>query len=63
MTYTVTIPNWHVGMPLTIRNLVALSFEGALEVAVDWVNRYAGHHYCDELPDGTTACLDEGAES
>ena len=52
--FSVKIPNWHVGASLTIKGIEAKAKDEALEKAVASVNRYAGYHYCDELPPGTT---------
>lgn len=53
--YEVTIPGWHVGTPLTLEHVRAVSRRDATIQAVQWVNRYAGYHYCDELPAGSVA--------
>jgi hypothetical protein len=50
MKFYVTIPCWSDGVPLTLKNLEAENESDAYQKAVDWVNSYAGYHYCDKLP-------------
>lgn len=52
--YSVTIPCWTEGVPLHINNITAESGHKAWAWVVDYVNRRAGFHYCDDLPFGST---------
>jgi hypothetical protein len=49
MKYGVKIPGWQMDKSLTIK-LEAENESDAYQKAVDWVNTYAGFHYCDKLP-------------
>lgn len=53
MTYEVEIAGWHGSKPLIMTGVEATSGEEAYQKTVDWVNRYAGYHYCDRLPEGS----------
>lgn len=53
MLYDVRIPNWTEGKPMTFQKVEAASTEEAKQKIVDWHNRRAGYHYCDDLPSGT----------
>ena len=51
--FTVIIPNWSEGKSLRIDGIEVASPAEAKSWVVDWVNRLAGRHYCDDLPAGT----------
>lgn len=58
--YSVTIPYWSEGCPLTLTGIRAVSRRDAVIQAIQWVNRYAGYHYCDALPAGSRAFVEAG---
>ena len=51
MKYGIIIPQWSEGKPLYIRNIEADTPSAARAKVVNWVNKRAGYHYCDKLPD------------
>jgi cupin superfamily acireductone dioxygenase involved in methionine salvage len=53
MKYGVKIPDWTEGLPMTII-VEAENESDAYQKTVDWINKYAGYHYCDKLPIDTT---------
>lgn len=55
--YNVTIPGWHMDKSLTLSNIKAENEAEAYQKAIDWVNAYAGYHYCDSLPADTKVGL------
>ncbi len=57
--YSVRIPNWTEGVPMTFRGIHAESPEQARLKIIEWHNKLAGYHYCDDLPPGTQITKEE----
>jgi hypothetical protein len=57
MRFKVRIPSWQFDERLTIE-VEAENESDAYQKAVDWVNAYAGFHYCNKLPIDTIVYKD-----